>query len=93
MSDRWVLQELLGRRFGDSRDEDGEYAYSTLSLFDRAVKEGVATVPDPLGDWSRITHLHYRHMKGHWVWVLSRTRNSVCKTPRCKPVTVAHDPA
>lgn len=63
MSDRMVLQHVLGIN-GDYRNEDGEYSWSTLSLFDRAIREGKETVPDPLHPWSKVTHLHYRHMKG-----------------------------
>ena len=94
MMDRLYLRELLSAvniREGEGRDEDGEYYNgSTLTLFTRALKRGLVDVPDPLG-WSRVTHLHYRHIKGNWIWVLSVTRNAVCKTPRCVPVEITKE--
>ena len=72
-----------------NRDEDGEYTWpgSILTQFDKAVRDGEASVPDPLA-YAKVTHLHLRHIKGHFIWVLSLTRNSVCHTKRCRPVVI-----
>lgn len=75
--------------FNYRSDEDGEYVMgSMLGRFERDLKEGKARMPDPL-DNASVTHLHYRHMKGKFIWVLSTTRNSVCRTQRCVPVDIS----
>ena len=75
--------------YNRSRDEYGEYyGGSVLDRFEKALRDGKTTMPEPLWEGRTVEHLHFRHMKGEWWWVLTTQRSRVCKTPRCVPVKI-----